>query len=86
MLYLLFRFCCGIITVISMLTGFTYEEVNTFLFIYVEPLILMATALYIPIKGRKYLRKPINKAIFGLSIVCNRSLLCYFTIPQKSSI
>ncbi len=50
MLYILFRLCCGIITLISYCTGFTYEEVNSILFIYGEPIIIGLCNLFILFK------------------------------------
>ena len=40
-MYLFFRLCCGIVTLISMIFGITYEETNTYLFIYGEPAFLL---------------------------------------------
>ena len=40
-MYIFFRLCCGIVTLISMIFGITYEETNTYLFIYGEPLLLL---------------------------------------------
>lgn len=51
MLYILFRLCCGIITLISYCTGFTYEEVNSILFIYGEPIIIGLCNLFIYLKA-----------------------------------
>lgn len=47
MLYILFRLCCGIITLISYCTGFTYEEVNSILFIYGEPIVIIISFIYL---------------------------------------
>lgn len=51
MLYILFRLCCGIITLISYCTGFTYEEVNSILFIYGEPIVIGLCNLFILFKS-----------------------------------
>lgn len=50
-MYILFRLCCGIITLISYCTGFTYEEVNSILFIYGEPIIIGLCNLFILFKS-----------------------------------
>ena len=71
MLGLLFRLCCGIITAISYVTGYSYEEVNTFLFIYLEPFILLVTGCMITYYGIKYRKSIVNKIILGLSIIYN---------------
>ena len=71
MLELLFRLCCGIITAISYVTGYSYEVVNTFLFIYLEPFILLVTGCMITYFGFKYRKSIVNKRILGLSIIYN---------------
>ncbi|MBP3227857.1 MAG: hypothetical protein J6M53_03615 [Bacteroidaceae bacterium] len=40
----LFKFCCGVMEVIAVLSGRTYEEVNSIAFIYAEPAIVTFTA------------------------------------------
>ncbi len=55
---ILFQICCGIMTLISIIFGISYEAANTYLFLYTEPIILMATCiigLYIIL--RKNLKK-----------------------------
>lgn len=41
----IFWLCCGVILFLSMMTGISYEAVNTYLFIYLQPFILLATSL-----------------------------------------
>lgn len=38
---IIFQICCGIITVLAYIFGTTYEEMNTYLFIYAQPAILL---------------------------------------------
>lgn len=69
---ILFKICCGIIYLISLITGFTYEEVNTILFIYGEPLILIITSFFITLISLIYFKQHIiEKIIFCLSIPYN---------------
>ena len=72
MLELLFRLCCGIISAISNVTGYSYEVVNTFLFIYLEPLILLVSGWLITYFGIKYFKSTFNKIVLVLSIVYNK--------------
>ena len=44
---IIFYACCAIIRAIALITGFTYEEVNTILFIITEPTIILITGLVI---------------------------------------
>lgn len=46
---LLFKICSAIVWVMAHLLGMTYEELNTVLFIYAEPAVLLFTALLLPI-------------------------------------
>lgn len=71
MLSLLFKLCCGIIILISYLTGYSYEVVNTFLFIYLEPLILLISGWLITYYAIKYRKTLFNKITLGLSIIYN---------------
>ena len=75
MLELVFRLCCGIITAISYLTGYSYEVINTFLFIYLEPLILIVTGCMITYFGIKYRKSITNKIILGLSVIYNAIII-----------
>lgn len=40
----LFKFCCGVMEVMAVLTGYTYKDINTICFIYLQPAILTFTA------------------------------------------
>lgn len=40
----LFRFCCGVMEVVAVLSGYTYEEVNSITFLYLQPTLLTFTA------------------------------------------
>lgn len=40
----LYRFCCGVMEVVAVLSGYTYEEVNAFAFLYTQPALLTLTA------------------------------------------
>ena len=72
MLEFIFRVCCGIIYAISYLTGYSYEVVNTFLFIYLEPVILLISGWLITVFAIKYFKaSTFNKIVFLLSIVYN---------------
>lgn len=54
-MYILFLICCEIIRQISYITGYTYEELNTFLFLYTQPIILISTGFMAFIKEGKTL-------------------------------
>ncbi len=77
-MYILFRICCGIIYVISLVTGLTYEEVNTVLFIYAEPAIVVLTSLAVSLISLIYIRRSwLHKLVFVISIPYNMvALLC----------
>lgn len=40
----LYRFCCGVMEVVAVLSGYTIEEVNSIAFIYTQPALLTFTA------------------------------------------
>ena len=54
----IFQICCNIIRYLSDIFGITYEELNTYLFIYIEPLLVMISfAIVIGIIITKLLKK-----------------------------
>ena len=72
MLDFLFQLCCILVYCIAYLTGYSYEVVNTFLFIYLEPAILLITGWLITIFGIKYFKTSIvSKIILFPSIAYN---------------
>jgi len=50
----IFYFCCDVVRYIAAAMGLTYEQVNTILFIYGEPLILCLSALLVAVVARKW--------------------------------
>lgn len=69
---LLFKICSAIVWVMAHLLGMTYEELNTVLFIYAEPAVLLFTALLLPLyMAYKIWRRPTGWriTIFVLSLV-----------------
>ena len=44
---LIFEICVGIIRAFAFVTGSTYEEANTYLFIYLQPALLVLSALFV---------------------------------------
>lgn len=71
MLYILFRLCCGIITLISYCTGFTYEEVNSILFIYGEPIIIGLCNLFILFKSFNHKLLCVFITLYNFFFICN---------------
>lgn len=69
---IIFKICCGIIYAISLVTGFSYEIINTFLFIYLEPLILVVSGWMITAYGIKHFKHDtFIKVVLPLSIIYN---------------
>ena len=67
---LLFKTCSAIVWVMAHLLGMTYQELNTVLFIYAEPSVLLFTALLLPLyMAYKVWKRPTGwrVAIFVLS-------------------
>ena len=72
MMEIIFYLCCGLIRVVSYLTGYSYEEVNTFLFIYLQPAILMVSGWLITVFAIKYYsHSTFNKFALLISPVYN---------------
>ncbi len=68
----LFRFCCGVIEVVAVLSGYTYKEVGSISFVYLQPALLSFTAalpmLLMIVKLWKH-RTPHRFAITAMSVV-----------------
>ena len=72
---LLFKICSAIVWVMAHLLGMTYEELNTVLFIYAEPAVLLFTALLLPI----YMAYKVWKKATVLRIIVFVLSLAYVT-------
>jgi hypothetical protein len=87
----IFQICCNIIRYLSDIFGITYEELNTYLFIYIEPLLVMISfAIVIGIIITKLLKKAsiltfLLLAFFGIgglvfitaTLVCMETIFCF---------
>ncbi|MCD7932935.1 MAG: hypothetical protein LUH15_17170 [Tannerellaceae bacterium] len=54
MTHIIFEFCCDIIAVIANLVGWSYKEANVYIFIWLQPALVILSALLFAIACMKY--------------------------------
>ena len=74
----IFDFCCQAVSWFAKLCGSTYYEMNTYLFIVVQPLVYVLLSLVILYYAAKWLKKGKHRFFFAALGYAFFNVLCFF--------